>query len=88
MKNLRSGFASGTINKNSAHIENRKGARTIMDDVLEDADRANRKRHNPFRGERFAYLSQSHVRKEPIFETRKSEEVARKDNNRPSRRPY
>jgi hypothetical protein len=58
--------------------ENRRGARTIMDDVLEDADRANRKKHNPFEGERYAYLSQSHVREDRIFEAGKSERLISK----------
>jgi hypothetical protein len=76
-----------TKTKDSGYIENRKGMRTVMDDILEDADRANRERNNPFKGERFAYLSQSHVREDRISETRVGKEVARQDNNRSSRRP-
>jgi hypothetical protein len=72
--------------RSKAHIENRKGARTIMDDILEDCDRANRKRHNTFTSERFAYLSQSYVREDRISEARESQTVSRQDNDRPSRR--
>jgi hypothetical protein len=86
MKARHSGSANRTINKNSAHIENRKGARTVMDDVLEDADRANRKRHNIFTSERYAYLSQSHVREDRIFEAREVKTVSRQYNDWPSRR--
>jgi hypothetical protein len=69
--------------KDSGFIENRKGARTIMDTVLEDADRANRQRHNPFRGVRFTYLSQSHVRQDRISEAREGQGMARRTDNRP-----